>query len=252
MLGKYHIAIVSLLVFSTAVSAQKLSEPKLTPTPLTEEQRKLVREGTRLPGRRSGELLFVGRREISGLKKMSFINKQLFVVILLMLSALAANAQESKKYAKDGVSFEYDADWELTEKVGKDSDEISLSNAGADSQISLAIVRKRVESKDPMPELRKQVIDPWIASMIDQYKKIANIDVQRSDVKTQVAGEPTDGVKLAFTLDGQQGSVEACWALLGKRLVLLYLLRPDKKAEKATPGWDRVRSSIRIGSEEKK
>jgi len=182
---------------------------------------------------------------------MRLINKLSLGAILVTLFTCIANGQESKKYAKDGVAFEYSSDWQLTEKPGKDSNEIALSNAEADSQIRIIVIRKKMDSKEPMADAKKQVIDPWITSLINQYTNIAGIKIDHADIKTEAGGIAADGVKLTFVLDGQQGTAEACWVVLDKRLLLLYTVRPDKTAKTAVAGWDIVRQTIRVGAGEK-
>lgn len=169
-----------------------------------------------------------------------------FIALLFVIFPLVACSQDVKKYAKSGLQFEYGKGWELTERTDKDTTLIALANAEADAQISIIVLTKPINSKEPLAEAKKQVVDPWISSLIDRYTTIAQVKIERSEIKIDVGGKPTDGVKLSFTLDGQEGRVEACWALLEKRLVLLYIVRPDKKAEIANPGWESVRGSIRI------
>lgn len=177
---------------------------------------------------------------------MSATHRGYLIAIVLLVSAVVASSQEVKTYAKSGVTFEYAKEWELTERADKDTTQIGLSNAAADSQIAIIVVTKEINSKEPLTDAKKQVIDPWIASLIERYTTIAQVKIARSEIKTEVGGQPTDGVKLTFTLDGQEGQVETCWALLGKRLVLLYIVRPDKKADIVTPGWNLIRQTIRI------
>ena len=98
-----------------------------------------------------------------------------------------------------------------------------------------------------MPDLKKQVVDPWLTSLISQYTRVG-IKVERSSAATEVGGEQAEGVRLKFSLDNQPGSGDVYWPLLDKRLVLIYFIRPDKTSEKAAGGWDAIRKSIRVTS----
>lgn len=182
---------------------------------------------------------------------MSGIKTSSFLILFISVFISTVFAQETKKYVKGGVAFEYSQGWELTEKADKETSQISLSNAEADSQISIIVIHRPINSKEPMAEAKKRVIDPWITTLIDQYTRIAQVKIDRSEIKTEVAGQPADGVKLAFILDAQGGRVEACWALLEKRLVLFYIVGPDKKGGIASLGWESVRQTIRIAEREK-
>ena len=166
-------------------------------------------------------------------------------VMLISIMAIAAAAQEKTIYTKNGLTFEYLKGWKVIEKAGTESDEIALSNAESDSQVTVIVLRKPMESKDPA-EARKRVVDPWLTSLQDLYQRIAMIKIDRVETKTMVAGQTVDSVDLLFELDRQKGKVEACWALFEKRLVLLYMVRPDRTAEKAEAGWQAIRESIRL------
>jgi acyl-CoA synthetase (AMP-forming)/AMP-acid ligase II len=82
--------------------------------------------------------------------------------------------------------------------------------------------------------------------LIERYTNIAAIAFNRTEIKSEVAGKAVDGVALTFEFDGQGGKLEACWVLFDKRLVLMYIIRPDKMVEKADAGWDLARRTLRF------
>lgn len=172
--------------------------------------------------------------------------KILFGAILLASCTVASIGQEAKKYSKGGVSFEYAAGSEVTDQPSQDSQRIILSNKDSDSQVMIIVLQKRVASGASMADIKKATVDPWLTSLTDQYTK-AGIAIERSPDTTEISGESVEGTKLKFSLDGQAGTGYAYWILLDKRLVLLYFIRPDKLAEKASAGWDVLRKSIRVG-----
>lgn len=165
--------------------------------------------------------------------------------LLLSLGVTAAAAQERSTYSKNGISFEYLKGWEVREKPGKDSDEIGLSNVESDSQVAVIALKKPLESDDPA-EARKRVVDPWLQNLQQQYQQLAGVQMARVETTTTVAGQKVDAVDFNFVMDGQQGKVQACWVLFEKHLVLLYILRPERTAEKANQGWEALRSSLKV------
>lgn len=182
---------------------------------------------------------------------MQRIYKIVIISLVLASCAIVSLCQEVKKYSKDGVAFDYLPGWKVTDQTEPDLQQISISNTQTDSQILITVLRKRAESKDPMPELKKQVIDPWLTKLLGQYTQ-AGIKVEQSPASTEIAGQLATGSKLNFMLDGQAGTGETYWLLLEKRLFLLYIIRPEKMAEKATPGWDSIRNSLRVESAKEK
>ena len=174
------------------------------------------------------------------------MNKKAWIVsaVLFLVFSAVVTAQETKNYSKNGVGFDYLSNWELTEKSEKDTDEVAISNSDADARITVISLKKKFDSDD-LADARKRVVEPWIASLKNMYTNIAKVDVVQVETKIDAGGKTTDAVELKFNLDGQGGRVEAYWLLLEKKLVLVYMVRPDRTAEKAAVGWDLIRQTIR-------
>lgn len=170
----------------------------------------------------------------------------LSLISIALFTALAA-AQETnlKQYANNGVTFSFPGDWEMTEQSQLDMQRISLSNKETDSQILVTIVNQKTDSKEPMVELKKKVIDPWVKQLIEGYAK-AQLKFKQEEATAEIGSEKAEGMRLKFYLDERPGTAEAFWTLMDKRLVLLYFIRPDKTSDKANVGWDAIRKSIRI------
>jgi len=157
---------------------------------------------------------------------------------------LTSIAQESKRYEKYGVEFEYRTDWLLNEKAAKEADEIALSSSEADAQITVVAVRKKLDGEDLAAEARKRVIEPWIAELTKMYS-LQGVTFERADTKVQAAGGVADAVQLKFDYGGERGQVDAYWSIFDRRMVLVYMIRPDRKAEKAAACWDLIRRTIK-------
>src|SRR5258708_33883310 len=139
-----------------------------------------------------------GREPVPGfMKNGNRLRKLIFIPLLFAISAAAAVGQETKKYANGGVTFEYLPAWELTEQSAADSQQISLSNKETDSQILVIVLRKQVNSKEPMADLKKQVVDPWLTQLISQYKT-GGISVVREASTGEISGQQAEGMKLRF------------------------------------------------------
>jgi hypothetical protein len=181
------------------------------------------------------------------MRKPDTLLRILCVISIGMITAVGHFGQNSddKGYADNGISFDYKSDWELVAEPTTDSQKITLSSKNADAQILIIVLRKRSESKDPMTDLNKQTIEPWLASLIAMYTGIG-MPVQRTSISSDIAGQAAEGAKLAFFLDDIGGTGEAYWAMLDRRLVLTYFIRPDKMAAKANVGWDTIRKSLKV------
>jgi hypothetical protein len=181
------------------------------------------------------------------MKKIRAFKMLVLTTVFVAFFAGLTTAQETdlKKYAKDGLTFEVPTGWEVEEQPATGLQQIIIANKETDSQILLRVLNQKMESKDPMPELKKKVIDPWVTQLVDGYAR-NNIPLKQSPAATEVGAEKAEGIKLNFFLDDQPGGAEAYWVLLDKRLVLLYFIRPDKTSDKATLGWDAIRKSLHV------
>ena len=176
---------------------------------------------------------------------MQKISRIVLTALLLMGSYAAITGQELKRFSKDGATFEYTDGWEPVDQSQPDIQQISIANEAADSQIRILILRKRSNSKDAMAELKRTVVDPWLRQLVGGYN-YAGLKFEQTPANTEVAGTAAEGTAFKFQLDGQAGGSYVFWTLLDKRLVILYFIRPEKKAEQATPGWDAIRKSLRV------
>jgi hypothetical protein len=174
------------------------------------------------------------------------------VLVVLICTAISyGQDQKGKQYDKNGLSFDYAEGWMvLTDRSSADSQELSIADPETDAQVLIILMKKRVESKDPMADLKKQSVEPWLARMVQGYEN-NGIKVQREAAASEIAGQSAEGARLAFELDGQKGIGEAFWTVLDKRLLLTYFLRPERTAKKATVGWDLIRKSIKLETKTK-
>jgi hypothetical protein len=181
------------------------------------------------------------------MRKMHVLGRIVSTAIFIAIVSSLAMAQESdlKKYAKNGVAFDFLDGWEATDQAGAGSQQISLANKETDSQILVIVLNQKIKTKDPLPELKKRVVDPWVTQLVHGY--IENkIPLEQSPATTEIASQQAEGVRLKFFLDNQPGAGEAYWVLLDNRLVLTYFIRPDKTSEKAVRGWDVIRKSLHV------
>lgn len=170
--------------------------------------------------------------------------------LAFFITNVSISAQDTKRFTGRGIGFEYLPAWQLSQKAAKDTDEIALANAELDAQITVIVIRKPLESKD-IADARKRIVDPWLDSLQKLYSSIAGITLARFDVKTEAGSQATDGVQFKFILDGQGGMVEAYWLLLDKKLVLVYMVRPDRTAEKTVLNWDLIRKTLQLTEQKK-
>lgn len=164
--------------------------------------------------------------------------------ILLAIVCLMALVQTPKTFTKDGLSFDYPADWTLQEGVNDDAQQLTLAKANSDVQISVFAHKGRI-TQEKLPEAKKAFIDPYIAATANQFVQMGAKPEQSADT-SEIAGLKADGVKISASLGGETGAAKIYWALIGQRVVVLTLFGPDKQVTKLAPAWDMVRNSLKV------
>jgi len=165
-------------------------------------------------------------------------------IILMLLAIACLIVQTPKTYTKDGLSFDYPADWTLQEGVNDDAQQLTLAKSNSDVQISVFAHKGRI-TPEKLPDAKKAFIDPYIAATTNQFVQMGAKPEQSPDA-SEIGGIKADGVKISASLGGETGAAKIYWALLGQRVVVLTLFGPDKQLKQHAPAWDLVRNSLKV------
>jgi hypothetical protein len=164
--------------------------------------------------------------------------------ILLAIICLIALAQTPKSYTKDGLSFDYPAEWTLQEGVNEDAQQLTLGKANTDVQISVFVHKGRI-TPEKLPDAKKAFIDPYIAGTERQFVQMG-AKPEQSPEASEIGGVKADGVKVSASLGGESGAAKIYWALVGQRVVVLTFFGPDKQLTQQAAAWDLVRNSLKV------
>jgi len=167
-------------------------------------------------------------------------------LVVLMFCCLVANAQtpDSKNFAKDGLSFDYPAAWQLQDDSTGDAQQLTLAKANSDVQIRVFVHKGRI-TPEKLPDAKKAFIDPYIAATAKQFVDMGAKPEQVPD-SSEIGGVKADGTSINASLGGETGAAKIYWALVGQRVVVLTFFGPDKQMKQLTPGWDLIRTSLKV------
>jgi hypothetical protein len=172
--------------------------------------------------------------------------------LLIMLFAVFSSGAHGqtpnsnlKRYAQDGLAFDYAAAWELSDQSNPAAQQLVLTEKTLDAQIMIVALRGALTSPRQEDQAKAALIEPSISRLLKQYEDAA-IKVERTTATTDVAGSPAEGVQLRFAVDGQPGATDIYWRVINQRLVQLFFIRPVKTESKTEVCWDMVRSSLKI------
>jgi len=157
-----------------------------------------------------------------------------------------AQTGDTKNFAKDGLLFDYPAGWTLQDDSNGDLQQFTLSRADADAQIRIIVHRGKIKP-EKLPDARKAIIDPYIASIGNQFVSMGATPKQASD-SAEIGGVKAEGTKMTASIGGEPGAARIYWVLLDQRVTLLTYLGPDRDLNKFVAAWDLVRTSIKINN----
>lgn len=166
------------------------------------------------------------------------------LTLLAIICCVIALVQTPKTYTKNGLSFDYPADWALQEGVNDDAQQLTLAKANSDVQISIFVHKGRI-TPEKMPDAKKAFIDPYVAATEKQFVQMGAKPEQSPDA-SEIGGVKADGVKIGASLGGEPGAAKIYWALVGQRVVVLTLFGPDKQLKQHAATWDLVRNSLKV------
>ena len=164
--------------------------------------------------------------------------------LLAIACCVIALVQTPKTYTQNGLSFDYPADWTLQEGVNADAQQLTLTKANSDVQISVFVHKGRI-TPEKLPEAKKAFIDPYVNAMANQFVQMGAKPEQSPD-SSEIGGVKADGVRISASLGGETGAAKIYWALIGQRVVVLTLFGPDKETQKLASVWDQLRNSLKV------
>ena len=174
-----------------------------------------------------------------------------FLTLSLVFAGFSIDAesrsQSTKRFEKDGLAFDFGVSWELADHSNDAAQQIVLTEKALDAQIMIVALRGILSTDKQENEARSSLIEPGINRMLKQYE-MSNVKVDRSPLKIDLAGTPAEATQLRFAVDGNPGTTEICWGVVGKRLVQLFFIRPDKASAEAGTGWSLIRTSLTVKS----
>lgn len=171
-----------------------------------------------------------------------------FAIALLFLSSAVVYSQtttaDAKQFSKDGLTFNYQPNWTLTDDSNGDAQQVTFSRTDSDAQIRVFAHRGRITA-EKLPQARKSFIDPYVESTVKQFIAMGARPEQTPEA-TDIGTTKAEGVSIKASLAGEPGAAKIYWALVGDRVVVLTYFGPDKELKKHQAEFDLIRSSLQI------
>jgi hypothetical protein len=176
--------------------------------------------------------------------KMRLLRTTIFAAVSLLL-ALNALAQDPnvKTYAKDGLSFDYPANWQISDQSTAQMQFVELEQG--DVIIRVRAPREWLKTPEKEAHAKKlfqdQYVDQFVGSVEQQH-----LTPKRSPSTTQIGGADAEGVSVRAIMDGQAGGMDSYARVISDRLVNLSTIGSEKDFAKSAAAWNMIRNSLKV------
>jgi hypothetical protein len=167
------------------------------------------------------------------------------VLTALMVGAHGNSQGNSVRYEKEGLSFDYADGWTLADQSNADAQQLTLTKANTDAQITVFVHRGRIDTPEKLVQAKKAFIDPYVKSVNDRFVGWG-AKPESSPATSEVGGAAAEGVRIRASLGGDAAEASIFWAPVNGRVVVLTFFRPDNQNKQTMPSYDVIRTSIKV------
>ena len=160
---------------------------------------------------------------------MTFM-RTLISTALLLLLALIVLAQtpgaENKHFVKDGLSFDYPANWQISDQSTPQMQFIQLVRG--ELEVRVRVPREWLKTPEKEAQAKKIFQDQYVQAFVTQLEQ-AGLHPKSTSVTTQIAGGPAEGTRVRAVLDGDPGGMDSYYRMVSDRLVHLSIIGSGKR-----------------------
>ena len=163
--------------------------------------------------------------------------------LLLVVSAFAQDPNV-KHFAKDGLSFDYPANWQISDQSTTQMQYIQLARDGY-SEIRVRVPREWLKTPEKEASAKKLIQDKYVSDFTASVEQ-GGMHPKHSTVTTQISGADAGGARVRAVLDGEPGGMDSYFRIVSDRLVQMSILGSEKEITKSAPVWDLIRNSLKV------
>jgi len=168
------------------------------------------------------------------------------IALVVSLPALAQTpaAVEVKHFDADRLSFDYPAQWTLTDKSTPQAQHLILTRKGSSVEITIQAQREII-LRAQMADARRDITEPLISEIARKMGATAKAP-ERTPSRIMVGGVEAEGLRLHATPGRGSKTGEVYWLRLGLRFVNLAYVRADKDEAQGATVWKTIHESLKI------
>lgn len=174
---------------------------------------------------------------------MKFTKILMGCAVLLFAASVQTQTPDTKHFDKDGLSFDYPANWQFSDQSTQQMQLIELTQG--DIVIRVRSPREWLKTPEKEAHAKKLFQDQYVGDFANQLEQ-AGLSPKRSPVTTQISGADAEGTRLRANLDGQPGGMDSYFRIISDRLVNLSIIASERDMGKSVAAWDAIRNSVKV------
>jgi hypothetical protein len=170
----------------------------------------------------------------------------LICAIFIALVAAIGLAQDPnvKRFEKDGLSFDYPANWQISDQSTGQMQYVQIARDGY-AEIRIRTPRVWLKTPDKEAAAKKLIQDQYVDAFASQIQQ-AGMSPKRSTAATQISGADAQGARIRAVMDGEPGGMDSYFNVVSDRLVQMSIIGSEKEIAKSAAVWDMIRNSLKV------
>jgi hypothetical protein len=165
------------------------------------------------------------------------------IVVVCGLSGIAQTASDAHHFAKDGLSFDYPAGWQINDQSTAQMQLIQLLRG--EVEIRVRVPREPLKSPQKEAEAKKLFQDKYVENFVDSLQQ-AGLKPTRAEATTEISSGPAVGIRVRALLDREPGGMDSFYRVVSDRFVHLSQIGSQADMTKSLDAWDMLRNSIKV------
>jgi hypothetical protein len=163
---------------------------------------------------------------------------------LLFIAGAFGQDPNVKHFDKDGLSFDYPANWQFSDQSSGQMQYIQMMRDGY-AEIRIRAPREWLKTPEKGAAAKKLIQDQYVDSFASQVEQ-AGMHAKNSVVTTQISGGDAEGARVRAVMDGEPGGMDAYFRIVSDRFVQMSIIGSEKEIASSAPVWDLIRNSLKI------
>lgn len=166
------------------------------------------------------------------------------LILAVLVLGQTPNGDGANHFAKDGLSFDYPAGWQLNDQSTAQMQLIQLVRDGF-AELRVRAPREWLKTTEKEAYAKKIMQDKYVEDFVDSLQQ-SGLQPKRSTVSTEIAGGPAEGTRIRAMLGGDPGGMDAYYRIVSDRFVQLSQIGSEHDFARSATAWDTIRNSIKV------